>query len=89
MEAELRAANDRVVALEAEVHACLTEAERVRQQARSLYNLQHRLREEIFNMQRRLDNYALTNAQLARQVYPPSPLTTTFPPHEVVTIDFG
>lgn len=88
MEAELRAAHDRIISLEAEVHACMTEVERVRQQARSLYNVQYQLRNEIFNLQRRVDNYALTNTQLARQVYPPSPLTS-YPAHEVVTIDFG
>jgi hypothetical protein len=88
MEAELRAANERILALEAEINVCMSEAERVRQQARNLYNVQHQLRNEIFNLQRRVDNYALTNTQLARQVYPPSPFTS-YPAHEVLTIDFG
>lgn len=88
MEAELAAARDRIAQLEQQVIACMTEAERVKVEARRLYQTQHQLHQEMFHMQRRLDNYALSNTQLARQVYPPAS-HTAYPAHEVLTVDFA
>jgi regulator of replication initiation timing len=88
MEAELIAARERIIALEHQIQTCMNEAERVRQDARNLHRAQHQLQNELFMMQRRLDNYALSNTQLARQVYPPPP-HTVYPAHEVLTVDFA
>lgn len=88
MEAELSAARDRIFQLEQQILTCMAEAEKVRNDARALYKVQHQLRDEMFLMQRRLDNYALSNTQLARQVYPPPP-NTPYPAHEVLTLDFA
>lgn len=88
MESELFAAKQRIAELEQQILACMGEAERVKGEARRLYTVQHQLHQEMFLMQRRLDNYALTNTQLARQVYSPSS-TTQYPAHEVLTVDFA
>ena len=88
MEAELNAARERIAQLEARIHAIVTEAEKVRHDARSLYRIHRQLQDELFQMQRRIDNYALSNTQLARQVYPPE-AHTMYPAHEVLQIDFA
>jgi regulator of replication initiation timing len=87
MEPELTAALQRIAELENNITLCVADAQRVRQHAQQLVRVQYQLREELFQMQRRLDNYALCNTQLARQVYPPTP-QTVYPEHEVLTIDF-
>lgn len=87
MDPELSAALQRVYALEQQVSACLLDSERVRTEARAIHRAQTQLHQELFAMQRRLDNYALANAQLTRQVYPPPLHTTTYHENEVLVID--
>lgn len=86
MNEELNGALRRVFMLEQQVIACLADSERVRNEARALHRAQAQLHNELFAMQRRLDNYALVNAQLSRQVYPPPP-HTSFQDNEVLIID--
>jgi len=56
MNADLEAAQRRVQLLEAQVLHLLSEAERVRNEARNLSRAQQQLQQELFLMHRRVDN---------------------------------